>query len=175
MGRAMDVLNTIKARRSVRRFLRKEIPEKILETFVDAIIWAPSAGNLQSRKFYFVFNQQIKERLVGAAWGQSFIAEAPLSVVCCADLRIKRHYGDRGSELYTLQDVSASIQNLLLEAQEQGLASVWVGAFQEAEVSEIMNLPNYLRPIAIVPIGYPDESPAPPERVKKKDAITVVE
>lgn len=167
----MDVLQAIKARRSVRRFLHKEIPEEILDTFVDTIIWAPSAGNLQSRKFYFVFNQQIKERLVNAAWGQDFIAEAPLCVVGCADLRIKNHYGDRGSELYTIQDVSASIQNLLLEAQEQGLASVWVGAFQESEVSEILNLPNYLRPIAIVPIGYAAESPVPPRRVKKEDAV----
>lgn len=168
----MDVLQAIKARRSVRRFLDKEIPKEILDTFVESIIWAPSAGNLQSRKFYFVFNQQVKEMLVVAAWGQNFIAESPLCVVGCADLRIKNHYGDRGSELYTIQDVSASIQNLLLEAQEQGLASVWVGAFQETEVSEIMNLPNYLRPIAIVPIGYPAESPVPPERVKKENAVT---
>ena len=170
----MDVLQAIKARRSVRRFLQKEIPKEILDTFVDAIIWAPSAGNLQSRKFYFVFNQQIKERLVNAAWGQDFIAEAPLCVVGCADLRIKNHYGNRGSELYTIQDVSASIQNLLLEAQEQGLASVWVGAFQEAEVSEILNFPSYLRPIAIVPIGYAAESSVPPKRVKKEDAVTTI-
>lgn len=170
----MDVLQAIKARRSVRRFLGKEIPKEILDTFLDAIIWAPSAGNLQSRKFYFVFNQQIKEQLVVAAWGQGFIAEAPLCVVGCADLRIKNHYGDRGSELYTIQDVSASIQNLLLEAQEQGLASVWVGAFEESEVSEIMNLPNYLRPIAIVPIGYPAESPTTSGRVKREDAIVTI-
>ncbi|MGR3311687.1 MAG: nitroreductase family protein [Candidatus Brocadiales bacterium] len=170
----MDVLQTIKARRSVRRFLRKEIPGEILDTFVDAIMWAPSAGNLQSRKFYFVFDQQIKENLVVAAWGQNFIAEASLCIVGCADLRIRNHYGDRGSELYTIQDVSASIQNLLLEVQEQGLASVWVGAFQESEVSKILNLPNHLRPIAIVPIGYPAESPAPPGRVKKEEAVIMV-
>lgn len=108
----MNVLNIIKNRRSVRRFINESIPKEVQEALKDAIIWAPSAGNLQSRKFYFVFNQAMKEDLVKAALGQSFIAEAPLVIVACIDLRISDDYGERGVKLYAIQDVAASIQNV---------------------------------------------------------------
>lgn len=167
----MNLLEIIKGRRSIRRFKSDLIPEDTLNQLKDALIWAPSAGNLQSRRFYFVFNREVKERLSGAALNQHFIAEAPLSIVCCADMRIERFYGSRGRDLYALQDVAASIQNLMLLAHSLGLGSVWVGAFHEDEVSKIMNLPSYLRPVAIVPVGYPLENPSPPPRVKRDEAI----
>ncbi|MBI3754987.1 MAG: nitroreductase family protein, partial [Deltaproteobacteria bacterium] len=87
----MDVMTAIKNRRSIRRFLDKEIPEEAVEALKDSLIWAPSAGNLQSRRFYFVFNSDIKKQIVDAALHQTFIAQAPLVVVACADLLIGRH------------------------------------------------------------------------------------
>ncbi|MEE9260868.1 MAG: nitroreductase family protein, partial [Candidatus Scalindua sediminis] len=63
----MNILDIIKERRSVRRFLNKLIPKEIQDALKEAIMWAPSAGNLQSRKFYFIFNQAIKKDLVKAA------------------------------------------------------------------------------------------------------------
>lgn len=146
----------------------------MIDTLVEAALWAPSAGNLQARKFYFVFNGEIKNKLVDAALGQSFIAEAPLAIVCCADLSIERHYGRRGVELYSLQDVAASIQNMMLVACELGLGSVWVGAFDENKVSKLMKLPAHLRPVAIIPIGYPDEKPVAPERVNKQEVVEFI-
>ncbi len=92
----MDILEIIKNRRSVRGFQKKEIPEEIVEKLIEALLWAPSAGNLQSRKFYFVFDQKTKEDLVKSASGQSFIAQAPLVIVGCADDNIARRYGERG-------------------------------------------------------------------------------
>lgn len=171
----MKVLEAIKERRSIRRFLRKPIQKEMVEELIDALLWAPSAGNLQSRKFYFVYNQEIKDKLVKCAWGQGFIAEAPLVVVACSDLKIGTYYGSRGKELYTLQDVAASVQNLLLVAHEQGLATVWIGAFDEKEASEILQLPGYLRPTAIIPVGYPAEHPSAPRRVPKEKAVVVIE
>lgn len=170
----MDILEIIKGRRSIRAHLKKSIPRNIIEELKESLIWAPSAGNLQARKFYFVFNQGIKKRLVSAALGQAFISEAPLVIVACADLRIEKYYGKRGSELYVLQDVAASIQNLMLFCYERGLGSAWVGAFNESKASEILNLPSNLRPVAIIPIGYPAESPKPPERIHRDMAIEEV-
>jgi nitroreductase len=169
------MLNIIKERRSVRRFLNKLIPKEIQDALKEAIMWAPSAGNLQSRKFYFIFNQTIKKDLVKAALGQSFIAKAPLVIVGCVDLRIKDHYGERGVNLYAVQDVSASIQNVLLVAHELGLASVWIGAFCEDEVSKILKLPRFLRPISIIPVGYTSIHPRTPGRVSVEDAIGIIE
>jgi nitroreductase len=171
----MDILSVIKGRRSVRDFLTKEIPEELINELVEALIWAPSAGNLQARRFIFVKNPEIKKKLARAALGQSFIAEAPLVLVGCADLeRIARRYGSRGMNLYVIQDVSASIMQLMLFAHEKGLGTVWVGAFDEKAVSDILHLPSHLRPVAIVPVGYPARIPPPAPRRPLKDLIEFV-
>ena len=166
-----NLLEIIKERRSIRRFQKKEIPKEIIEKLIEALIWAPSAGNLQSRKFYFVFNQEIKEKLAQAALDQRFIAQAPLAVVGCTDDKISRRYGERGRNLYSICDVSASIQNLMILAHSKNLGTVWVGAFDEKEVSKILNLPKNLKPIVIVPVGYPAEKPEAPPRVSKEEAV----
>jgi len=166
-----DVLKIIKERRSIRSFEKKDISEEIIEKLIDAVIWAPSAGNLQSRKFYFVKDGKIKKNIAVAALNQNFIAEAPLVVVGCTDRRIEKRYGDRGVHLYSIQDVACSIMNMMLAACENGLGSVWVGAFRESEVFEILDIPSNLRPVAIVPVGYPLRIPSAPPRVLVKEAV----
>lgn len=165
------VLKVIKERRSVRNFQKKDIPDDLIKKLIDALIWAPSAGNLQSRKFYFVKDEKTKRDIAVAALNQNFIAEAPLVVIGCADRRIENRYGDRGVNLYAIQDVACSIMNMMLVAFENGLGTVWVGAFRESDVFEALELPNYLRPVAIVPIGYPSRIPSAPPRVSVKEAV----
>lgn len=171
----MDILKAVKERRSVRDFQKKKIPDELLDKLMEALIWAPSAGNLQARKFYFVKNEKMRKMLAAAALGQNFIAEAPLVIVGCADSRISLKYGDRGVYLYSVQDVALSIMCMMLVAHEHGLGSVWVGAFREEGVFEILDLPEYLRPVAIVPVGYPSKVPDSPPRISKKEAMEVME
>lgn len=170
----MDVSIAVRDRRSIRSFLKREIPEEVIRDLVDALRWAPSAGNLQSRMFYFVRDEKIKKGLATAALNQSFIAQAALVVVCCADSRIVRHYGERGVDLYSIQDVSASIMCMMLVAHEKGLGTCWVGAFREREVSEVLHLPSHLRPVAVVPVGYPTKTPARTSRVPAEEATVFV-
>lgn len=170
----MKILDAVKERRSIRNFLKKEISQAIIDNLKEALIWAPSAGNLQARKFYFVFDKRIKEKLASAALNQSFIAKAPLTIVACTDSQIRLHYKERGVNLYAIQDVAASIMGMMLVAHETGLGSVWIGAFDEIEVSKILNLPGDLRPIAIVPVGYSSSIPSAPARVSKGYAIIEV-
>jgi len=167
----MEIMEIIKGRRSIRRFHSKSIPQELVEELKEALIWAPSAGNLQARKFYFIYNPEIKKRLVEAALYQHFIAEAPLVVAACVDYSIERYYGRRGRELYCLQDVAASIENMLLLAHARGLGTCWVGAFDEREVTRLLRIPSPLRVVALIPIGYPAENPSPPPRVKIEDAV----
>lgn len=167
----MDVMTAIKGRRSIRDFQKKGISEALIDKLIEALIWAPSAGNLQSRKFYFIKDSRLKKDIASAALSQRFIADAPLVVIGCADSRISEKYGERGVELYSIQDVSVSLMSLMLTAYENGLGSVWVGAFRENEVFKILSLPSYLRPVAIVPVGYPSRIPSPPPRVSKKEAV----
>jgi nitroreductase len=169
-----DLMRIIKDRRSIRAFRSESISDEQMGILIDALIWAPSAGNLQSRTFYFILNRTIKNKLVGTAWGQSFVGEAPLTVVACANRNINQYYGVRGIDPYMIMDVSASVQNLLLVAHALGLGACWVSAFNENAVTEILNLPQYLRPIALVPIGYADEDPIAPRRVSVEEAVKVI-
>jgi nitroreductase len=171
----MDILKAVKERRSIRDFQKKEIPEALVDKLIDALVWAPSAGNLQSRKFYFIKNEKIKKKIAATALNQNFIAEAPLVVVGCTDSRISYKYGERGVYLYSIQDVTLSVMNMMLVAHENGLGSTCVGAFHEDEVFKILNMQINLRPVIIVPVGYPSKIPYPPPRVSKKEAAEVIE
>lgn len=167
----MDILRAVKERRSIRSFLKKDIPEELINKLIESLIWAPSAGNLQARKFYFVRGQKLKKQLAEAALSQYFISEAPVCIVCCADARIGLHYGQRGIDLYSVQDVSVSVMAMMLVAHENGLGTCWVGAFNEEEVSAVMELPDSLRPVAIIPVGYPEKIPGPPSRMSAEEAV----
>jgi len=170
----MTILDAIKNRRSIRDFRDQDIQETAVEALIEAIRWAPSAGNLQSRKFYFIFNKDVKKKLARAALDQTFISQAPLAVVACLDRKIASRYGDRGVNLYSIQDVAAAVMNMMLTAHELGLGSVWVGAFNEFEVFDILDMPHNLRPIAIVPVGYPAKSPKPTPRFSKNEIVDFV-
>lgn len=171
-----EVLKTIKYRRSVRSFLDKEIPKEVINKIIEALIWAPSAGNLQARKFFFISNIELKRQIAKAALNQTFISEAPLVIVGCVDRdRIYPRYGERGIKLYAIQDVACSITNAMLVACENGLGTVWIGAFREDEVSKILHLPDYLRPVVILPIGYPAHIPSAPPRVSFREAVEFIE
>lgn len=162
----MDLFEAIRGRRSVRRYLPDPVPEGDLRRILEAAIWAPSAGNLQSWEFVVVRDPARKEALARAAYGQGFVAQAPAVVVVCADrARSASEYGRRGWELYSIQDAAAATQNMLLAAHALGYGSCWVGAFDEGEVSRILGLPPRVRPLAIVPIGRPAEEPEPPPRL----------
>ena len=165
----MDIEKCIRGRRSVRGFKRTAIPPELLNPLIDALRWAPSAGNLQCRRFYFVFDQERRRELARAAERQTFLARAPLVVVACADHRIEREYEERGVELYCLMDVAASLQNLMLVAHAHGLATCWVGALDEDKVRELLRLPKHLRPVSLVPVGYPTDHPTPPRRQRRQD------
>lgn len=170
----MDVKEAIVKRRSIRRFLDKEILQESVDALVEAIRWAPSAGNLQARKFFFVYDREVKEMLAVAALGQRFIASAPIVIVACEDHERIRHYGKRGKELYAIQDVAAAVENLMLQCCELGLGSVWVGAFDEDQVAQIFDLPDHLRPVAIIPVGYPAHQPKPPQRLERDEVVEII-
>ena len=155
-----DILQCISGRRSIRSFLSNKVEDWKEKKLLEAANAAPSAGNAQSRFFYLVKNTGLRERLSQAAYGQGSIGEAPLVFVVCSDsVRSASRYGERGETLYAIQDATASIQNILLAAHAMGLGSCWVGAFDEEGARDILSIPDTLRPIALIPVGYPNEKP----------------
>ena len=166
MNSGLDVFEAIKERRSIRAYTDEKVSDKDVERLIDAARWAPSAGNIQPWEFVVVKEGETKRRLSDAALNQTFIETAPVVIVVCADLnRSSMGYGSRGKNLYSLQDTAAATENIILAAQELGLATCWVGAFREEEVAKAVKAPRNLRPVAVVPVGHPAERPvAPPKR-----------
>ncbi len=167
----MDVEEAIRKRRSIRKFRDKELPEGTAERLIELANMAPSAGNLQARDFIVVRDRKIREALAVAALDQEFVAQAPLSIVVCANMERIEHYGNRGRTLYTLQDVAAAVQNILLVAVSEGLGAVWVGAFDEGRARKILGTPEHIRPVAIIPIGYPDQNPRERPKLPMKELV----
>ncbi|HDI12781.1 MAG: nitroreductase family protein [Hadesarchaea archaeon] len=168
----MDVFDVIKGRRSVRRFKPDPIEESDLEKILDAGRNAPSAGNCQPLELIVVRNEKIKRQLVKSALGQSFLAEAPVVVVVCANVsRTSNRYGKRGAELYCIQDTAAAIQNMLLAAYALGYGTCWVGAFDEEAVAKSIKAPEGIRPVGIIPIGRPAEKPKAPPRISLNEIV----
>lgn len=162
----MDLFEIIKMRRSTRKFdPTKPVDERMVAKILEAAIWAPSAGNTQSWRFQVVRDPKLKARLATDAGHQSFINDAPVVIVVCADLdHLERSYGERGRFTYALQDTAAAIENMLLAITALGLGCCWIGAFNEEAAAKILGLPNDLRPVAMLPIGVPAERPKPPPR-----------
>lgn len=161
----MDVFKAIKGRRSIRAFTSKPVSNKDVMKILDAARQAPSAGNIQPWEFIVVRDVKIKRGLSQAALDQAFIEEVSVVIVACADeSRSSQRYGSRGSTLYCLQDAAAAIQNLHLAAYALGLGTCWVGAFNEAKTRKLLNTPLNVRPVAIIPVGYPAEAPKPERR-----------
>ena len=168
----MEVFKAIKERRSVRAFTPEMVSEEEIMKIIDAARWAPSAGNIQPWEFIIVRRPEIKRGLSAAALNQTFIEEAPVVIVVCAnENRSSWGYGERGRTLYCLQDTAAATQNMLLAAYALGLGTCWVGAFREEGVRRVLNIPRGVRPVAIVPVGHPAEKPRPRPRRSLREIV----
>lgn len=168
----MDVFNAIKERRSIRKFKKKEIDDELIYKVLEAGKWGPSAGNLQSWDVILIKDLGVKQKLRAAAYMRDFISEAPVLMVLCANMRRSATiYNERGRDLFCIQDAACAGQNMLLAIHTLGLGACWVGAFDEEKVSKTLELPHYLRPVALIPTGYPDETPLPPPRREMEELI----
>ncbi len=168
----MEFREVVKKRRSVRSFKEKDIPKEDIEEIIELGHMAPSAGNLQARDFILVGDEKEKQKLVKNAHGQSFIGEAAWVIVVCANKeRSAERYGDRGRELYSIQDASAAVENMLLAVVDKGYAAVWVGAFEEEKVADQLKIPAGVRPVTMIPVGYPTEEPTSPEKMSAEELI----
>lgn len=161
----MEFGEVLAARRSVRHFNTKlTVTDEDVRALLEAAVSAPSAGNIQPWRFTVVKSMEARERLAGAL-RQHWATAAPVVIVVSVDPRpCAARYGDRGEYLYALQDTAAATQNILLAAVDRGLASCWIGAFDEDAVRSALSIPSPITPVAILPVGYSAESAGRPAR-----------
>ena len=161
----MDFFELVKARRSVRTYEPQAVEEDKLEQILEAANRAPSAGNLQAYVILVVRDGATKQALVRAALNQGFVGQAPVVLAFFAHrLLSASKYKQRGADLYSVQDATVACAYAQLAATALGLGSVWVGAFDDAEVSRVLKAKPDWRPVALLPLGYPAESPEPTPR-----------
>ena len=160
-----DILDLIKSRRTVKEFDLKPVSWENVARIIDAARFAPSSGNIQNWKFVVVMDGPAKTDIAGVCYDQYEISSAAALIVVCNEVeKAQRYYGLRGERLFSIQNCAAAIQNMLLEAHSLGLASCWIGAFDEDELRDLVGIPAEVRPQAIIAIGYSNKIPkAPPK------------
>ncbi len=156
-----DFFETVRHRHSVRKYQSDiGVENEKLHAILEMACAAPSAGDLQAYRIVVVKDDATRAALGEASHQQNFIAEAPVCVVFCADPeRSAVKYGDRGRELYALQDTTIAATYAQLATVAAGLGSTWIGYFDEERVSEILELDSSLKPLALMSVGYPAELP----------------
>ncbi|GAB4235087.1 MAG: nitroreductase family protein [Acidobacteriota bacterium] len=162
----MEFQELVRKRRSIRSFRKTAISEETLRRVIECALAAPSAGNLQAYRIFVVKDAERRRALAAAALHQDFIAQAPVVLVFCAEpMRSAVKYGDRGEHLYSLQDATIAATFAMLAATEAGLGTVWVGAFRDEQVRAVLGVTKDFVPVAILPLGEPNETPPPRERL----------
>jgi len=164
----MDVFTAISQRSSVRAYKATDVEEDKLKKILEAGRLSPSASNHQEWKFVVVRNGETKKKLAKAAFGQTFIGEAPVVIVACGTE--SKTIMACGQPAYTV-DVSIACAFMILQAYELGLGTCWIGAFKEDEVKKILKIPEEVRVVAMTPLGYPDQ---PPSQKSRKDLDQIV-
>ena len=170
----MDLLECIKTRRSIRKFLEVPVEWDKVGTIVDAGRCAPNSGNLQNWKFIIILDAGTRRKLAEACLQQLWMARAPVHIIICSEPeKAKRFYGIRGERFYTIQNCAAAIQNMLLTAHSLRLGACWVGAFDEDMVKSAAGIPDYARPQAVIPVGYPAEKVPTPMQYQLENVVFI--
>ncbi len=164
----MNVMDAIKARRSIRTYQDRPVEEEKLLQVLEAGRLAPSAHNLQDRKFIVVRDKEKRKALSAAAMGQPSVAQAPIVIVACGTKT--ENILPSGQQTYPI-DVAIAIDHMSLEAVEQGLGTCWIGAFQEDQVKQILGVPDNIRVVVMLTLGYPAESPSPRARKNLEEMV----
>ena len=158
-------MNSIFHRLSVRQYQTKDVEQEKIEKLLRAAMAAPSACNQQPWEFYVVTNKDVIKALSAASPDAKCAAGAPVVFVPC--------FRSEGiAPEYFNIDMSAAVENLLLEADSQGLGAVWMGISPDTgrmeAVRKVLDVPSDLSPFALIPCGYPAEERPQEDRYEEK-------
>jgi len=152
----MDVRGAIKARRSIRKFKRKEMPAELLDHLLEMARTAPSGANRQPWELVVITDRLRLKGLVPICKDQAFVGDCSAFLIGIDDPQQK----------WAKVDLTITLDHLSLAAVEEGLGTCWIGAFDQARMSEYIGLPADRTVTVCMALGYPDETP--PARGRKK-------
>jgi nitroreductase len=155
-------------RYSLRKFSDKPVEkEKILQV-LEAARLAPSAVNYQPRHFIVVTDEELKAK-IAEGYSRDWFANAPVVIVACGDHSTswKRRDGKDHADI----DVAIAVDHLTLAAVELGLGTCWVCAFDAGHVHKVLELPEEIEAVALIPLGYPADESRPLKKRRELDEI----
>jgi FMN reductase [NAD(P)H] len=168
-----DVFRIFSTRRSTRKFDKAKVEDWKIDKILAAADTAPTAGNFQGLKIFYIKNKTTKEALVEAANKQPYV-NSPIVLVFCMDpARVKLKFPQDILDKFSLQDATLAAAYAQIAASGLGLSSIWIGMLDEKKVQTILG--TDLRPSSILCIGYPDKKRPPKSRRKLKELIEVIE
>jgi nitroreductase len=164
------VINNIITRTSIRAYDARPVEDAKIETILRAGMAAPTAVNLQPWKFVVIKDKQTLKAISENFRSMKMAENAALAIVVCGDMELTLK---EDAKDFWVQDVSAATENMLLAAHGLGLGAVWCGIYPVQErvkaLSELLNLPENIIPLNVVPIGYPAETPEPKDKWKPEN------
>lgn len=174
----MAFLELAKRRKSVRKYSARPVPRKVIERCLEAARFAPSACNSQPWYFLVVDDDKLKVEVAKSAFSgaysiNSFAKDAPALIIVLTERSnyIARLGGHFKGIQYSLVDIGIACEHLILQAEEEGLGTCWLGWFNEKAVKKVLGLPKEKKIDIIISMGYPDEEEAREKKRKSLDEI----
>lgn len=159
-----STLDTIFNRKSVRKYTERPVEKAMLETLARAGMAAPSSKDRRPWEFIIVTDRKLLDAMGEGLPLARMLKDTKQAIVVCGDT-VK-------SENAWYLDCSAAAQNILLAAESMGLGAVWTAAYPYPDrikvVREVLNLPNHLVPLTVIPVGYPQGSEKPKVKFNKQ-------
>lgn len=164
----MRILDEIMARYSVRSYDARPVPPEALRRILDAARHAPSARNVQEWRFIVVTDPAIRRALVPAAAMQEFVGQAPVVIAGCGT---RTDYVMRcGHPAYVI-DVAIAMEHIALQAVREGLGTCWIGAFYEPQVRQVLSVPDDVRIVQLMTLGYAADAPRGHDRAPLDEIV----
>ena len=171
-------MEVIKARRSVRRYEEKDVPEEVLSSILEAVRWSPSWANTQCWEVVVIRDREIKENLKESIFPKNpatnAITQAPLLLAVCGKLKSSGFYNNIVTTKFGdwfMFDLGLFTQTLCLAAQDLGLGTVVVGLFDHDKARGIIKVPEGYELVALVPLGYPAKISSAPQRREIREFV----
>lgn len=163
------VIDNIMTRTSVRSYKADPVPQEMIETMLRAGMAAPSAMNRQQWQFIVIDDRATLDTLAGKLRYAKMLAQAPLAIVVCSETMFTTHEGVTVENRFWMHDASAATENILLAAHALGLGAVWTAASdaeRSAAVCETLGITGTVKPLCVIPIGFPDGPQEPKDKWK---------
>lgn len=159
-------MNAILSRRSIRKYKDIKVSEEIVEYLLKCGMSAPSAGNEKPWEFIVLRDKEVMKKITEVHPYSKMLLNTDVAIVVCGDESKEKFKG------FWVQDCSAATENILLAAEEKELGAVWLGVYPIIDrvnaIKEVLNLPESVIPLSIIPVGYPDEERKTEDRFNKE-------